>query len=88
MLKTSASLFGVMLLDKTVSFRAAHDKARMQKPAILHERAKTLASRRLIRRKRSSFFLWFQRRACEHFRRRAFRAEYLTCQGTEKDRTG
>jgi 2-methylcitrate dehydratase PrpD len=33
-------LFGVMLLDGTVSFRAAHDKARMQDPAILRERAK------------------------------------------------
>jgi 2-methylcitrate dehydratase PrpD len=33
-------LFGVMLLDKTVSFRAAHNKARMQDPAILRERAK------------------------------------------------
>jgi 2-methylcitrate dehydratase PrpD len=33
-------LFGVMLLDKTVSFRAAHDRARMQDPAILRERAK------------------------------------------------
>jgi len=33
-------LFGVMLLDKTLSFRAAHDKARMQDPAILRERAK------------------------------------------------
>src|SRR5580704_1762610 len=33
-------LFGVMLLDKTGSFRAAHDKARMQDPAILRERAK------------------------------------------------
>jgi 2-methylcitrate dehydratase PrpD len=33
-------LFGVMLLDGTVSFRAAHDKARMQDPAILLERAK------------------------------------------------
>src|SRR5260370_19805866 len=29
-----------MLLDKAVSFRAAHDKARMQDPAVLHERAK------------------------------------------------
>jgi len=29
-----------MLLDKTVSFRAAHDKARMQDPAVLGERAK------------------------------------------------
>jgi 2-methylcitrate dehydratase PrpD len=33
-------LFGVMLLDKTVSFRAAHDKARMEDRAILRERAK------------------------------------------------
>jgi 2-methylcitrate dehydratase PrpD len=33
-------LFGVMLLDGTVSFRAAHDKARMQEAAILRERAK------------------------------------------------
>jgi 2-methylcitrate dehydratase PrpD len=30
----------VMLLDKTVSFRAAHDKARMQDPVVLRERAK------------------------------------------------
>jgi 2-methylcitrate dehydratase PrpD len=29
-----------MLLDRTVSFQAAHDKARMQDPAILRERAK------------------------------------------------
>jgi 2-methylcitrate dehydratase PrpD len=29
-----------MLLDQTVSFRAAHDKARMQDPAVLAERAK------------------------------------------------
>ena len=29
-----------MLLDRTVSFRAAHDKARMQDAAIQHERAK------------------------------------------------
>ena len=29
-----------MLIDKTVSFRAAHDKARMQDPAVLRERAK------------------------------------------------
>jgi 2-methylcitrate dehydratase PrpD len=29
-----------MLLDGTVSFRAAHDKARMQDPAIARERAK------------------------------------------------
>jgi 2-methylcitrate dehydratase PrpD len=33
-------LFAAMLLDNTVSFRAAHDKARMQDPAILRERAK------------------------------------------------
>ena len=33
-------LVAVMLLDKTVSFRAAHDKTRMQDPAILRERAK------------------------------------------------
>jgi 2-methylcitrate dehydratase PrpD len=33
-------LVAVMLLDRTVSFRAAHDKARMQDPAILRERAK------------------------------------------------
>jgi 2-methylcitrate dehydratase PrpD len=33
-------LVAVMLIDKTVSFRAAHDKARMQDPAILRERAK------------------------------------------------
>src|SRR2546429_2562053 len=30
----------VMLLDKTVSFHAAHDKPRMQDPAVLNERAK------------------------------------------------
>ena len=33
-------LVAVMLIDETVSFRAAHDKARMQDPAILRERAK------------------------------------------------
>jgi 2-methylcitrate dehydratase PrpD len=33
-------LVAVMLLDKTVSFGAAHDKASMQDPAILRERAK------------------------------------------------
>lgn len=33
-------LVAVMLLDKTVSFRAAHDKERMQDPAVLRERAK------------------------------------------------
>jgi 2-methylcitrate dehydratase PrpD len=33
-------VMAVMLIDKTVSFRAAHDKARMQDPAILRERAK------------------------------------------------
>jgi 2-methylcitrate dehydratase PrpD len=33
-------LVAVMLLDRTVSFRAAHDKVRMQDPAIQRERAK------------------------------------------------
>src|SRR5258708_147529 len=33
-------LVAVMLLDTTVSFRAAHDKPRMQDPAVLRERAK------------------------------------------------
>ena len=33
-------LIAVMLIDKTVSFRAAHDKARMQDPAILRQRTK------------------------------------------------
>ena len=33
-------MVAVMLLDKTVSFRAAHDKPRMQDPAVLRERAK------------------------------------------------
>jgi 2-methylcitrate dehydratase PrpD len=33
-------LVAVMLIDKTVSFHAAHDKARMQDQAILRERAK------------------------------------------------
>jgi len=33
-------LVAVMLLDKTVSFRAAHDKARMQDPSVLRERTK------------------------------------------------
>jgi 2-methylcitrate dehydratase PrpD len=33
-------LVAVMLIDKTVSFHAAHDKARMQHPAVLRERAK------------------------------------------------
>ena len=33
-------LVAVMLLDKTVSFRAAHDKARMKDPEVLRERAK------------------------------------------------
>lgn len=33
-------LVAVMLLDQTVSFRAAHDKARMREPAILSQRAK------------------------------------------------
>ena len=33
-------LVAVMLIDKTVTFRAAHDKARLQDPAVLRERAK------------------------------------------------
>jgi 2-methylcitrate dehydratase PrpD len=33
-------IVAVMLIDKTVSFRAAHDKARMQDSAVLRERAK------------------------------------------------
>jgi 2-methylcitrate dehydratase PrpD len=33
-------MLAVMLLDKTASFRAAHDRARMQDPAVLRERAK------------------------------------------------
>jgi 2-methylcitrate dehydratase PrpD len=33
-------MVAIMLLDKTVSFHAAHDKARMQDPAALRERAK------------------------------------------------
>jgi 2-methylcitrate dehydratase PrpD len=33
-------LVAVMVIDKTLSFRAAHDKARMQDPAVLRERAK------------------------------------------------
>lgn len=33
-------LVAIMLIDKTVSFHAAHDKARMQDPAVLRERAK------------------------------------------------
>jgi 2-methylcitrate dehydratase PrpD len=33
-------MVAVMLLDKTVSFQAAHDTARMRDPAALHERQK------------------------------------------------
>ena len=33
-------MVAVMLLDKTSSFKAAHDKARMQDPAVLRQRAK------------------------------------------------
>jgi 2-methylcitrate dehydratase PrpD len=33
-------LIAVMLIDKTVSFRSAHDKPRMQDPAVLRQRAK------------------------------------------------
>jgi 2-methylcitrate dehydratase PrpD len=33
-------MVAVMIIDKTASFKAAHDKARMQDPAVLRERAK------------------------------------------------
>lgn len=33
-------MVAVMLIDKTASFKSAHDKARMQDPAVLHVRAK------------------------------------------------
>src|SRR5206468_6506726 len=33
-------MIAVMLIDKTVSFHAAHDKPRMQDPAVLRQRAK------------------------------------------------
>jgi 2-methylcitrate dehydratase PrpD len=33
-------MVAVMLIDKTVSFKSAHDKARMNEPAILRQRAK------------------------------------------------
>ena len=33
-------MVAVMLLDKTASFKAAHDKARMQDAAVLRQRAK------------------------------------------------
>ena len=33
-------MVAVMIMDKTASFRAAHDKARMQDPAVLRMRAK------------------------------------------------
>jgi 2-methylcitrate dehydratase PrpD len=33
-------MVAVMLLDKTVTFRSVHDKARMQDPAVLRQRAK------------------------------------------------
>jgi 2-methylcitrate dehydratase PrpD len=33
-------MMAVMMIDKTASFRAAHDKARMKDPAVLRERAK------------------------------------------------
>jgi 2-methylcitrate dehydratase PrpD len=35
-------MVAVMLLDRTASFRAAHDKARMQDPAVLRQRAKVV----------------------------------------------
>jgi 2-methylcitrate dehydratase PrpD len=45
-------LIAVMLLDKTVSFRAAHDEKRMKDPAILRQRAKVqlVADEELLRR--------------------------------------
>jgi 2-methylcitrate dehydratase PrpD len=33
-------MVAVMLIDKTASFKAAHDKPRMQDPAVLRQRAK------------------------------------------------
>src|ERR1700733_1990160 len=33
-------MIAIMLMDKTASFKAAHDKARMQDPAVLKQRAK------------------------------------------------
>jgi 2-methylcitrate dehydratase PrpD len=33
-------MVAVMLIDKNASFKSAHDKARMQNPAVLRERAK------------------------------------------------
>jgi 2-methylcitrate dehydratase PrpD len=33
-------MIAIMLIDKTASFKAAHDKARMQDPAVLKQRAK------------------------------------------------
>ena len=38
-------MVAVMLLDKTVSFHAAHDKPRMQDPAVLRQRAKVTLAR-------------------------------------------
>src|SRR5215475_8250086 len=38
-------MLAVMLIDKTASFHAAHDKARMQDPAVLRQRAKVNLAR-------------------------------------------
>src|SRR5262249_20608335 len=38
-------LMAVMLVDRTVSFKSAHDQARMKDPAILRERAKVQLTR-------------------------------------------
>ena len=38
-------MVAVMLIDKTVSFHAAHDKPRMQDPAVLKQRTKVNLSR-------------------------------------------
>ena len=37
-------MIAVMMVDKTVTFRSAHDKPRMQDPAILRQRAKVQLS--------------------------------------------
>ena len=47
-------MVAVMLLDKTVSFRSAHDKPRMQDPAALQQRAKVRAASRPERSTRSA----------------------------------
>ena len=46
-------MVAVMLIDKTASFKAAHDKPRMQDAAVLRERAKV----QLVQTSRSSKLL-------------------------------